>query len=213
MKKSKFILALSIALGLGLMQVQAAPTASFGAKADVNLSNFILTDMDKVQSPQLKDMESNIKVGASVGVFANIEFSENFALQPELLFHYKVSEIAQPGKNLDYEYMGLEIPIYAVGQMKFEKNGRAYLGIGPYIGVGINAEKDGFDLYEKIDNTDNCTMQRLDFGFGAMLGYEFDFGLQVNAGYKIGVIDALDTNKDDATMLPSTISIGLGYRF
>jgi hypothetical protein len=56
-------------------------------------------------------------------------------------------------------------------------------------------------------------MQRWDFGAGAMLGYEFGCRLQISATYKIGFINALNAGKDNATLLPQTVSLGLGYRF
>jgi hypothetical protein len=46
-----------------------------------------------------------------------------------------------------------------------------------------------------------------------MLGYEFNNRLQIVASYKIGFINALEANKDNASMLNSTFSLGLGYRF
>ena len=63
-------------------------------------------------------------------------------------------------------------------------------------------------------------------GFGASVGgytkIEFNnhfalqpelYEFQILASYKIGFINALNANKDDASMLNQTISLGLGYRF
>ncbi len=214
MKKTT-TLVFALVLIFGLVSSQAnAQKISAGVKADMNLSNFILSDMD--------DIESNIGVGASFGGFANFKLSKYFSVQPELLFHYKASEIkintSLEDITSDYEYFGMEIPVYALGEYRPTSNGKLYGGIGPYLGIGFSAKNkfdgdDDIDLYEKDDITDEAAMQRIDFGFGAIIGYEFDFGLQINAGYKIGVLNSLDAGKDDSTMLPSTISIGLGYRF
>ena len=57
---------------------------SFGLKANALMSNFFLKDMAGVQS--------NMGVGFSTGVFMKIE-SDYFALQYELLLHYKASEL------------------------------------------------------------------------------------------------------------------------
>jgi len=206
------IIVLALIFGLGFSQANAQKISA-GVKADLNLSNFILSDMD--------DTESNIGAGASLGGFANFKLSKHFSIQPELLFHYKTSELKHTlpmgESTYDYEYFGMEIPIYALGEYKPNSTGKLYAGVGPYLGIGFSAKNkfddDEIDLYEKNDLTDEAIMQRIDFGFGAMIGYEFDFGLQINAGYKIGVINALDAGKDDSTMLPSTISVGLGYRF
>jgi hypothetical protein len=95
--------------------------------------------------------------------------------------------------------------------------GKGFLGIGPYLEFGIDAryKADGTDdlnLYKEY-NGSKSAMQRWDFGAGAMLGYEFSCRLQISATYKIGFIDALNAGKDNATLLPQAVSLGLGYRF
>ena len=56
-------------------------------------------------------------------------------------------------------------------------------------------------------------MKRWDFGFGALLGYEFDNKIQINATYQVGVINQLDRLKDDSKLRSQVVSLGLGYRF
>jgi hypothetical protein len=36
----------------------------------------------------------------------------------------------QNGVEHDFEYWGMEIPIYALGQMKLKSGDRAYIGVG-----------------------------------------------------------------------------------
>ncbi|KAA6312159.1 hypothetical protein EZS27_036858 [termite gut metagenome] len=200
----KIVVTLAVIFGLSITQSNAQ-SISGGIKADANLSNFLLSDMNNV--------ESNMKFGASLGGFMKIDFSETFALQPELLFHYKSSEMKLGGGATDYEYWSAEIPIYAMGQFT-AGNGRFYVGIGPYVGLGFSAKyKTGdIDLYEKNDN-DESAMNRWDFGGGAIVGYEFGGGIQINASYKIGFLDMMDAGRDNASMNTNTISLGIGYRF
>ncbi len=203
------ILSFMLLLGLGATQINAQ-VVNFGVKAEANTSNFILTDMDGVKS--------KLGFGATFGGFAKINAGENFAIQPELLFHFKSSEMETKSikEELDYQYFGIEIPVYAVGQMELGA-GTGYIGIGPYLGLGFDAryKKDNADdvkLYKEYKGQ-KSEMQCWDFGAGAMLGYEFNSGFQINGGYKIGFIDALNANKNNATMLPQTVSLGLGFRF
>ncbi len=201
----KVMIAVSMMLGIGLAQV-SAQNVSFGVKAEANTSNFILSDLDPV--------ESKLGFGASLGGFAKFDLTENFAVQPELLFHFKNSTTESGNDEDNFHYWGAEIPVYALGQWNCG-NGKFLAGVGPYVALGFNAEYDDsdFDLYEEIGNTDESTLRRFDFGFGATLGYEFGNGIQINAGYKLGVLDAMDAGRNDASMLPQTISLGLGYRF
>jgi hypothetical protein len=81
----KIVLAVAVVFGLGFLQVNAQTSVSGGIKAEANTSNFILNDMD--------NMKSNLGFGATLGGFTKIEFNQHFALQPELLFHFKTSEM------------------------------------------------------------------------------------------------------------------------
>ncbi len=60
-------------------------------------------------------------------------------------------------------------------------------------------------------------MKRWDFGLGLLLGYEFDNGIQVNAGYQIGLVNQVDdlsglkdviSGTDDAKMKTQTVNLG-----
>jgi len=183
-----------------------------GINLEANMSNFILDNWD--------DTESKLGFGISVGGYTKIGFTECFGIQPEILLHYKTStlesKVIKSDSKTDYQYFGVEIPIYAVGQ-KVIGNGNGFIGIGPYIGVGIDAryKADGIDdveLYKEY-NKQKSTLQRFDFGAGIMLGYEFNNRLQIRASYKIGFINVLNANKDNSSMLNQTIGLGLGYRF
>jgi hypothetical protein len=195
----KMIMSIALMLSIGLTQMNAQDL-SFGLKADANVSNFILKD--------IPDGKSKMKPGASLGGFLKYDFNENFAIQPELLFHYKTSFNKTVNIDDKFKYWGVEIPVYAVGQWN-TGNGRFYVGVGPYAGFGFKSKYSNSDLNlykEKV-------MRRLNVGGGAMLGYEFGNGILLNAGYKIGFINALDKQKKEAKMRPQSISLGLGYRF
>jgi len=201
----KLILSVAVVLGFGFSQANAQKV-SLGFKTEANVSNFILTDLD--------NLESNLKAGVTLGGFAKVDLCKHFAIQPELLFNYKTSESKALGLISTYEFWSAEIPVYAIGQWSLCDKGRIYVGVGPYVGMGLKGKitETNTDLFKKNSN-DESMLNRLDFGVGGTLGYELNCGLQINAGYKIGLIDALDAGKDNATMLPSTISLGLGYRF
>ena len=210
----KMILSVALIIGLGTVNMSAQTLLErlkFGIKTEANTSGFLLNDMN--------NMKSKLGFGVSIGGFGSIEFNENFAIREDILFHYKnsVMEDKTTGKETDYQYFGVEIPLYAVGQFALG-SGKAFVGIGPYFGFGIDAryKVDGADdikLYDEIGNTSKSNMQRLDVGAGLMLGYEFSNKLQINAGYKVGFRDALDAEKSNATMLNETISLGLAYSF
>ena len=203
----KVVISVAVVLGLGMTKAHAQEILG-GIKLDANMSNFILTDLD--------GLKSKVNFGVSVGGYTKIEFSEKFALQPEILLHYKNSktEVKASGAETDFQYFGVELPVYVVGQTDIG-SGKGFFGAGPFVGFGIDARsKNGseVELYKEYGGQ-KSEMQRWDFGAGAMLGYEFGSRLQIIATYKIGVINALNANKDNASMLNNTFSLGLGYRF
>ncbi|WP_300704490.1 outer membrane beta-barrel protein [Bacteroides sp.] len=103
--------------------------------------------------------------------------------------------------------------MYAMGQWNTSTGGRFYAGVGPYFGMGLSAKmKDSdIDLYKKVNG--ETPMSRMVVGGAAQIGYEFNFGLQINATYKLGITNSLDSMKDDAKMNSQTVSLGIGYRF
>jgi len=182
-------------------------SASFGVKANANMSNFIIRDMD--------DFQSNMGFGFSTGIFLKLE-SNHFALQYELLLHYKTSEMENEVGQMktDYKFWGLELPIYFMGQIN-TGSGKIFIGGGPYVSVGIDAIQSpgSIDLYRKDKTTDKSIMHRWDFGLGAITGYEFRNGISINCGYQIGLINSLSAQKNDMTMKNQTVSFGIGYKF
>jgi len=200
----RVFLSVALMLGLGLTQLHAQGVLG-GIKVDANMSNLILSDLDGVKS--------KLGFGVTAGGYTKLMLGNRLGLQPEILLHYKNSKMELGKIERDFQYFGVEMPLYLAMQA-----GNCSINLGPYVGFGIDARyKSGSGLPEvelyKEYGGQKSQMQRWDLGAGAMFGYEFNNGLQVTAGYKIGFIDALNAGKDDATMLNQTISVGLGYRF
>jgi hypothetical protein len=198
----KIVFSVILMLGVGFTQMSAQNT-SFGVKADANFSNFAVKHG--------AGTKSEMKPGVSAGIFMKSDVTENFAIQPELLFHYKTSNFKVADPKSHFKYWGLEIPVYALGQWQTGNAGRFYAGAGPYVGWGLKSETA---LNVTIDLFRAKEMRRFDFGGGLLAGYEFASGLQINAGYKHGFLNTLrhkerGSEKNYSRML----SVGLGYRF
>ncbi len=195
----KGIFGIMLFLALGATTQLSAQNITGGIKADANLSNFIVSDMPSTSS--------DMGFGATLGGFVKFDLGNHFAIQPELLFHYQNSTTKVATVKNDFQYFGAEIPVYAMGQWYTNCGDRFFVGVGPYVGFGFDARYTNGD----VNLYDTDVLQPWDFGAKATIGYEFAGGLQISAGYKIGFINAVD--KGTGTMLPETISLGLGYRF
>ena len=181
--------------------------ASFGIKANANMSDFLIRDMDNAQS--------NMGLGISAGVFLKLE-SRNFALQYELLLYHKTSEMENKTdqSRSNYEFWGLQLPIHLMGQIN-AGSGKFFIGAGPYVSLGLDAVQKpaNIDLYRKDPASGKPIMQRWDFGLGAILGYELKNGISINGSYQAGFINSLSAEKDMMTMKCRMVSLGVGYKF
>lgn len=202
--KKMFLVCLSVFMTTGLVTMNAQTPVSYGVKAEANMSNFFLSDLDA--------QKSTMKIGPNLGGFVKFDVTENFAIQPELMFSYRQSKMETGNVEDDFNQWGMQIPVYLLGQ-SYGQNGRFYAGVGPYVGLGFDARYKDADvnLYEEVAG--KTPMNRWDFGVGALVGYEFNNRVQINAGYQIGFVNQLDALKDDASMRTQTVSLGIGYRF
>lgn len=213
MKKRTILLSLVALITVGMTNVSAQTPISFGVKGEMNFSNFFLSDFDV--------LSNKMKIGPNLGGFMRVDLTENFALQPELSFFYRNAKMEVGPADDTFQQWGMQLPIYALGKYHVS-NGMFYGGVGPYVGLGFDATLDDLDidLYKKIAG--ETAMNRWDFGLGLLLGYEFDNGFQINAGYQIGLINQADdlaalsdfiTGSNDAKMRTQTVNVGIGYRF
>lgn len=211
----KLVLALALASMFGTAQVSAQGLVKkmmsglyYGPKVEANLSAFSISDMPGV--------ESKMGVGGSVGGFLGLRMSRHFAVQEDILVHYKTSSFEQDGVEGDFEYLGAELTFYAMGNWTLNNGGRLSLGAGPFAGYGVRAkykvEGVETDLYEKNEDGKKA-FNPMNIGAAITAGYEFKCGLQVNASCKYGIMNMLDADKDDAALRPATVSVGVAYRF
>lgn len=178
-----------------------------GVKAEGNTSNFLLSDMD--------GMKSNLGYGGGIGGYLGLRLSSHFAIQEDFLVYYRSStfEQKQTLQETDFENIGAQMAFYAM----YKKNvgaGKLNIGVGPYAEYGLWARnKQGTvetNLYKKNEDGD-AALKRFNVGAAMTVGYEFKFGLQVNASYKLGVLNSLNKPTGDAAMRPSMVSVGIGY--
>ena len=180
-----------------------------GITVESNYSNFIHSGIN--------NGNSKMKPGAGLGGFLNMGISKSFSIQGEMTFQYKSSDFTVGSQTGNYQYWGMEVPIYAFYHFNFNRGNRLYIGIGPYttFGLGASFRQDGkkTDVYEKDKEKGLPIMKDSDTGFGVKVGYEFASGLQINASYKASVTNIMDANSSDVKMYPQYVSLGIAYRF
>lgn len=158
---------------------------TFGAKAGLNLATVMVSE-----DPEL-DPEMTITFQA--GVIADIDISDNFAVQPGVL-------LAGKGFKLSGELFGEDFtsnirPFYLHVPVNFlYKGDMFYVGAGPYASFGlfgslkteVAGESDSEDI--EFGNSEDDFFSPLDFGANVEAGVILN-NLRIGAGYALGLAD------------------------
>lgn len=156
---------------LGMLTASAQVSFKPGIRAGVNFANITHTDLD-------------YKTDFYVGGYGALKLSRFYTMQPEISYTRQGGE----GDIVVYDYnsntyfkqhvdVSLEYFSFALAN-KFTLNDNFNVHIGPTFEVGMNT-RNGY-------NDD------VDLGFLAGLGYEFPFGLGIEARVKKGLVDVVD---------------------
>ncbi|MBS1564867.1 MAG: PorT family protein [Bacteroidetes bacterium] len=210
-----------LALGLGMLlatsvkaqEPQAAgepvPTAKFGIKGGVNLTNLYV---DNVK-------DENMKVGFNAGLYAKVPLSRVVSIQPELLYSQKGAKLTYDNVfgsgeyrfNLNY----VEVPVSAVFNVAKNLN----LHVGGYASYLANANvkrmNDNGEASTIADlNEDN--FHRFDYGLLGGVGVDvqnFTIGARYNYGlHEIGKSGSLSGNVTSNSK-NSAINLFIGFGF
>lgn len=152
-------------------------TTEFGVKGGFNMSNF-LSDDDEAT-------DENILYGFNAGVYATLPISDFVAIQPEILFTTKGSELeynnALASGNTKFKLNYIEVPLLV--RVNITKNFNVHAG--GYASYLVSSKVTGsgdFDFEEDVDTDD---LNKFDAGIAAGVGVDFSpisVGLRYNYG-------------------------------
>lgn len=196
-------------VGLALIVGSMSFAQQFGIKAGANLSS--------ISDDGYEDTKS--KVGFYGGLFMNAPLSEQFSIQPEVLY-------SQMGAKTEYKVLGntvsstLKLDYITVPVMfQFRATPQFYIEAGPEFGFLVSAKAKG-----EVNNSSSTTKLDKDnfnsFNMGAGLGVGFDItkNVGINARYVAGFTDInkngdTSLNNSDNKNRNNTFQLGLGYKF
>jgi len=176
-KLSVFLTAFILCLAFAL----EADARRFGAKAGVNL-----TSLDfKSGTPAA--------LGYSAGVTWQFDLPMGFAIQPDLIYHVKATNLAEVKKSFGLGY--IELPVNVQWGLRFaNKNIRIFAQASPFIGYAVSQtgtrpqdnviyDEDGGILAEVSKAADKwLNVNRFSYGAGLGLGVQL-WGIQLTAQY------------------------------
>ena len=207
-------------VGVFLFSHSANAQVRFGVKAGVNTSN-VRHDL----------YDSNPLLGYQGGLMADIRLSSKFSIQPALLFVTKGfrSELEfrdQQGQSTGtyqsiFRTNYLKLPVLVLLKTEVSKSFRFFVGLGPYLAVGINGKFDigsGLPIQNikfgpKNDRPEG-TYNRMDYGLATVAGVEMGrFSLAINYGHGLTGIAATYIDRDVPVFCNRSLGLTAGYWF
>jgi hypothetical protein len=212
--KSKKIMRKNILLAITYMLFSFvnAQEVKFGIKGGLNLSSW---------AGDTKGLNLRPRFGVNVGSFAEIRLTEQFAIQPEVLYATQGTKFKNVGATIyGTDYIGdikwnlsyINIPV----MFKYSGDGKSFIEAGPQIGFLTSAKAiTKLTRYSQTVDQDVKEMfESLDFGFVVGVGLNITKHLLTDLRYNIGLSNIIKTESDDNTKIRnSVLSLSLGYKF
>lgn len=195
--KKHLIITLSILLASVSIQAQETKVGIKGGWNYSNLSGDIVG---------LLNFNGDYTSGYHAGAFASFGLTENFAVQPELLFNRYGTVQSVPGINTDagINLSYLSLPVLA----KYYLTDGFAIMAGPQLSYLIDSNLDiamgNNDLTTEFINIYND----IDFGVNVGAAYEFPFGMVLGANYYHGLTNVADIPLVDVGNRSFQLSLG-----
>lgn len=157
-----------------------------GVKAGVNFAN--ISDVDNLSS----------KTGFQAGIFAGIKFTDKVGIQADVLYSQQGAEFDAGKFDLNYVNIPIVLKYYLVQGLNVQA--------GPQFGFILDD-----DIYE-VQNGGPIikgNAEKSDVSAVVGVGYDFPFGIRLDARYNFGFTDVIKDNNSKN----SVASIALGYSF
>lgn len=208
----KKLLFMPVVAALFISSVKAQ-TTRFGFKAGPNSNTFYL----KSEGTGGSDTRYSLtKPGFHVGGILDLGFSDNFSLQPHLLFAMKGGKIKISGSETDFTFLTIDLPI----NLLYHNNG-FFIGAGPNISYGVDGKGKAtgspeVDLYDEGALGAGTKFTRFEIGVNALMGYRFPSGLLFSTNFTPGLNDILDEDPSTTGTIKSKNSFwgfSIGYLF
>ena len=192
MKKSCLLLIAAVSFSL-----TQAQSINFGAKAGLNLANVTGSDASG----------NSILVSFHAGVLAQFSVTNQFSVQPEILYSGQGTKFSSSGESGTDKLGYINIPVLA----KYTTSSGFFVQTGPQIGFLLSAKESsgGTTMDFKSDVTST------DFSWVFGLGYLTSANIGIDGRYVLGFTN-LEKNtggSTSGTLKNGVIQIGVFYLF
>lgn len=217
---------LSLAVISVLIMYSTKAQISYGIQAGVNISNWkgdALNSLNNVVDLTNGFIDTKSKTGFNIGGFASIPISDKFYFEPGLQYSQKGYTLNGDLKIDALKFLGvnssakveahyMDVPLL----IKAEVANGLSIYAGPQLSylvknnLHVNAGVLGISLVnKKLDITDN--FNRIDFGLTGGIGFKFENGINIKAGYDYG-LSKLDKN-ENFKAYNRVVKLSVGFSF
>jgi hypothetical protein len=206
MKKHVFLLvlitllfSLSSAVAQSKYRKKHEPQYGLGIKGGVNYSG-----QSTPGGSDIVDVENIIRMNA--GVYYNYFFTDNFAIQPELMVSGKGVHWKDQFFNANDILTYIDIPIL----IKYQPVSLFNVHAGPEFGYLISATQKNIDNSQKTDIKDYY--KKYDMGVAVGIEVNLPFRVNLTMRYVLGLISATTDSQYDQPWKNNFFQISAGYR-
>lgn len=197
---------ITAALAVCLISNVSAQKFTYGIKGGINTNQLAISVEDREENETTKISAG--KIGFQVGGVAELSLSDNFAIQPNLLFALKGGKF--PASPYNINVYSIELPI----NLLYKTNG-FFAGAGPNLGYGISGKvkvnNRTYDLFDK-DDAGEIPLKRFEVGANMIMGYQFPSGLNISSHYTVGLTNSYNGDEEsDNKVRHNVLGFSVGY--
>ena len=171
--KIRNVLIAAIVITACIADVSTAGEISYGAKVGMTMANI-------TQTPVEWEQDKSFKGGFTCGVFLNYAITDNFSLQPELLYTQKgVKDNLYDGLftvDLTASFDYIELPVLAKYTFMPQKKFRPNIFGGPSVAFTMSSELEVSALLFSAEIDFSDLTHITDFGIVAGGGFDYSIG-------------------------------------
>jgi hypothetical protein len=190
-----------VLLTTGVIASQAQ--IKYGLKAGANFYQFGGKDAEDAGVEESR----KIKIGIAGGGFVNFKISDNFSVQPEVLYSSEGNLQKEGDTKFTYALNYINVPVL----VQYNASG-FYAETGPQVGFLMSAKAKFDDGTDEEEEDVKDSFKGINFSWAIGLGYRLENGLGFGARYNLGLASIIDSD-DDIKITSSGFHIGLSYQF
>lgn len=182
MKKENLIIALFFGAILSInAQDKTSNKSNVGIKGGYNLAAVNYNG----------DGETGQRHAFHVGVYGEEFISENFSLQPELMYSQQGYKITNNSGTFTQKLNYINLPL----MLKAYPSKNFFVEAGPQIGLAISHKEEYTSGFNLFSSSQEYTPNNFDWGVNFGGGFKTDSGISLGVQYHLGLGDLYDQGK------------------